>query len=97
MAADDLPDVTVVADAGRVSAASQKQIEDAGLSFILGARIPTLPTSWPNGAAGTPGQQIPDGTSSSDPGPAGAAGKWRDQGGAEACPPYPSPGCAILP
>ena len=36
MAAHDLPDVTVVADAGMVSEANQKQIEAAGLSFILG-------------------------------------------------------------
>jgi transposase len=36
MAAHDLPDVTVVADAGMVSEKNQKQIEAAGLSFILG-------------------------------------------------------------
>ena len=36
MAAHRLPDVTVVADAGMVSEANQKQIEAAGLSFILG-------------------------------------------------------------
>jgi hypothetical protein len=43
MAAHQLPDVTVVADAGMVSEANQKQIEAAGLSFILGARIPDVP------------------------------------------------------
>ncbi len=43
MAAHDLPDVTVVADAGMVSEANQKQIEAAGLSFILGMRIPHVP------------------------------------------------------
>jgi transposase len=43
MAAHDLPDVTVVADAGMVSEANQKAIEAAGLSFILGARIPQVP------------------------------------------------------
>jgi len=43
MAAHDLPDVTVVADAGMVPEANQKQIEAAGLSFILGAKIPYVP------------------------------------------------------
>ena len=43
MAAHQLPDVTVVADAGMVSEANQKEIEAAGLSFILGMRIPEVP------------------------------------------------------
>jgi hypothetical protein len=43
MAAHGLPDVTVVADAGMVSEANQKAIEAAGLSFILGMKIPQLP------------------------------------------------------
>lgn len=43
MAAHDLPDVTVVTDAGMVSEANQEQIEAAGLSFILGAKIPPRP------------------------------------------------------
>ena len=43
MAAHQLPDVTVVADAGMVSEANQKEIEAAGLSFILGMRIPRRP------------------------------------------------------
>ena len=38
MAAHQLPDVTVVADAGMISEANQHAIEDAGLSFILGTR-----------------------------------------------------------
>jgi hypothetical protein len=37
-----LPDVTVVADAGMISAANQRAIEAEGLSFILGARIPDV-------------------------------------------------------
>jgi transposase len=45
MAAHQLPDVTVVADAGMVSEANQKAIEAAGLSFILGAKSPPSPTS----------------------------------------------------
>ena len=40
MAAHQLTDVTVVADAGMISEASQRAIEDAGLSFILGTKIP---------------------------------------------------------
>ena len=43
MAAHQLADVTVVADAGMISDANQKAIEDAGLSFILGTRIPDEP------------------------------------------------------
>ncbi|ROO63410.1 DDE family transposase [Micromonospora sp. Llam0] len=43
MDAHRLPDVTVVADAGMISAANQRAIEDAGLSFILGARIADVP------------------------------------------------------
>ena len=38
MAAHQLPDVTVVADAGMISEANQHAIEHAGLSFILGTR-----------------------------------------------------------
>jgi transposase len=43
MTAHHLADVTVVADAGMVSEANQKAIEAAGLSFILGMRIPDVP------------------------------------------------------
>lgn len=43
MTAHKLTDVTVVADAGMISAANMTAIEDAGLSFILGEKIPTIP------------------------------------------------------
>jgi len=43
MAAHDLPDVTVVADAGMISDANMKAIEAAGLSFILGMKVPDVP------------------------------------------------------
>jgi len=43
MAAHQLSDVTVVADAGMVSEANKKAIEAAGLSFIIGAKIPDIP------------------------------------------------------
>jgi hypothetical protein len=39
MAAHQLPDVTIVADAGMISAANKA----AGLSYILGMRIPDKP------------------------------------------------------
>jgi len=50
MAGHQLPDVIIVADAGMVSEANQKQIEAAGLSFILGMKIPHVPYAvdqWP--------------------------------------------------
>jgi hypothetical protein len=40
MTARQLPDVTVVADAGMISEANQKAIEAAGLSSISEVRIP---------------------------------------------------------
>ena len=43
MAAHQLPDVTVVADAGMIGEANQQAIEAAGLSFILGMKIPHIP------------------------------------------------------
>jgi hypothetical protein len=43
MAARRLPDVTVAADAGMISEANQKAIEAAGLSFILGMKVPHVP------------------------------------------------------
>jgi hypothetical protein len=78
MKAHQLADVTVVADAGMVSAANQKAIEDAGLSFILGARIPDVPyvvTAW---RQAHPDQEIPDGQVFTQPW-AGLSGNRRDQ------------------
>lgn len=43
MTAHGLENVTVVADAGMVSEQNKKQIEKAGLSFILGAKTPKVP------------------------------------------------------
>jgi hypothetical protein len=78
-AAHGLSDVTVVADAGMVSDANKRAIEAAGLSFILGARIPDVPyvvAAWRNSH---PGEQIPDGQVFVQPWPAGAADQRRDQ------------------
>lgn len=79
MAAHQLPDVTVVADAGMVSEANQKQIEDAGLSFILGMRIPHVPYVLKQWRREHPDQDIPDGHVLTQPWPAGPGGGRRDQ------------------
>jgi hypothetical protein len=79
MTAHSLPDVTVVADAGMVSEANQKQIEAAGLSFILGMRIPQVPYVVNRWRREHPGEQIPDGHIFTQPWPAGPDGGRRDQ------------------
>ena len=79
MAAHQLPDVTVVADAGMVSEANQKAIEAAGLSFILGAKIPHVPYLVAQWRREHPGQEIPDGQVFTQPWPAGPNGGRRDQ------------------
>jgi Transposase DDE domain len=61
MTAHDLPDVTIVADAGMVSDANRKDIEAAGLSFILGARIPDVPYPVAQWRREHPGEPIGDG------------------------------------
>jgi len=71
MTAHDLPGVTVVADAGMISEANQKQIEAAGLSFILGMKIPASPMWSPGGGASTPASRSPTGTCSPSRGPPG--------------------------
>src|SRR5215469_3411011 len=79
MAAHQIPDVTVVADAGMVSEANQKQIEAAGLSFILGMRIPHVPYLVAQWRREHLGEQIPDGHIFTQPWPAGPNGGRRDQ------------------
>ena len=79
MAAHDLPDVTVVADAGMVSEANQKAIEAAGLSFILGARIPYVPYLVAQWRREHSSQEIPDGQVFTQPWPAGPNSGRRDQ------------------
>ncbi len=78
MTAHQLPDVTVVADAGMVSEANQKAIEAAGLSFILGMRIPQVPYVVKQWRHEHPGQDIPDGHIFTQPRPAGPNGGRRD-------------------
>ncbi len=59
MAAHQLSDVTVVADAGMISAANKQGIEAAGLSFILGTRIPDIPYVLAQGRREHPDQRGP--------------------------------------
>jgi hypothetical protein len=79
MAAHRLPDVTVVADAGMVSEANQKQIEAAGLSFILGQRIPEVPWVIAEWHREHPGEPVPDGHVFTQRWPAGPNSSRRDQ------------------
>jgi hypothetical protein len=79
MAAHGLPDVTIVADAGMVSEANQKDIEAAGLSFILGMKIPHIPYVVKTWQQQHPGEPIPDGHVFTQPWPAGPDGGRRDQ------------------
>jgi hypothetical protein len=78
MAAHRLPDVTVVADAGMVSEANQKQIEAAGLSFILGQRIPEVPWVVAEWHREHPGEAVPDGHVFTQRWPAGPNGGRRN-------------------
>lgn len=75
--AHQLSEVTVVADAGMISESNQVAIQAAGLSFILGTRIPFLPgvvTEW---HAKHPGEAIPDQLVLTQPWPASSAEKAR--------------------
>ena len=74
-----LPDVTVVADAGMISEANQKAIEAAGLSFILGMKIPDVPYRVAQWRREHPGQDIPDRHVFTQPWPAGPSSTRPDQ------------------
>jgi DDE family transposase len=78
-AAHGLTDITVVADAGMVSAGNQQAIEAAGLSFILGARLPDVPYAVRKWRQDHPGENIPDGQVFVQPWPAGLTDHRRDQ------------------
>jgi Transposase DDE domain len=78
-AAHQLADVTVVADAGMISAGNKQAIEAAGLSFILGARIPEVPYLVAKWRREHPGQEIPDGHVFTQPWAAGPTNQRRDQ------------------
>ena len=79
MAARQLPDVTVVADAGMISDANMTAIEAAGLSFILGMKVPDVPYVIGTWRREHPGEEIPDGHVFTQTWPAGPKDKRRDQ------------------
>jgi transposase len=79
MAAHRLTDVTVVADAGMISDANRRAIEQAGLSFIFGMRIPDVPYVVDTWHRQHPGESIPDGHIFVQPWPATDSDKRRDQ------------------
>ena len=60
-AAHQLPEVTVVADAGMLSEANLAALEDAGLRFIVGARIPEVPYQVSQWRSAHPDERIGDG------------------------------------
>jgi hypothetical protein len=76
-AAHQLTDVTVVADAGMISEANQVALQAAGLSFILGTRIPHLPDVVREWRDTHPDAVIPDGLVLTQPWPSTSAEKAR--------------------
>jgi Transposase DDE domain len=72
-----LTDVTVVADAGMISEANQVALQAAGLSFILGARIPYLPDVVREWRDEHPDEAIPDGLVLTQPWPSTSSEKAR--------------------
>ena len=79
MAAHQLLGITVVADAGMISEANQKAIVAAGLSFILGMKIPDIPYQVAQWRREHPGEDVPDGRIFTQPWPPGPSSECRDQ------------------
>jgi hypothetical protein len=79
MAAHQLADVTVVADAGMICDTNKKAIEAAKLSFILGMRTPDIPYVAAAWQRDHDGQQPPDGLILTQPWPAGPRDRRRDE------------------
>lgn len=79
LAAHRLSDVVIVADAGMISEKNMKEIEAAGLSFILGMRIPDVPYVVADWRKAHPDTEITDGQVFVQPWPAGPSDKRRDQ------------------
>jgi hypothetical protein len=75
--AHQLSDVTVVADAGMISEANQVVLQAAGLSYILGARIPFLPGVVREWRDKHPDEAMPDQLVLTQPWPATSAEKSR--------------------
>ena len=72
-----LTDVTIVADAGMISEANQVALQAAGLSYILGARIPHLPDVVRQWRDKHPDEAIPDGLTLTEPWPSTSSEKSR--------------------
>jgi Transposase DDE domain len=75
--AHQLSDVTVVADAGMISETNQVALQAAGLTYILGARIPFLPDVVREWRDKHPGEAIPEGLVLIQPWPASSSEKAR--------------------
>ena len=75
--AHQLTDVTVVADAGMISESNQVALAAAGLSFILGARIPFLPGVVAEWHTKHPEEPVPDQLVLPQPWPATSSEKAR--------------------
>jgi hypothetical protein len=76
-AAHQLSDVTVVADAGMISETNQVALQAAGLSYILGTRIPFLPDVVREWRDQHPDEAVPDQLVLTQPWPATSAEKAR--------------------
>jgi hypothetical protein len=74
-----ITDITVVADAGMVSAGNQQKLEEAGLSFILGGRIPEVPYAVKTWRQAHPDQDVADQQIFTQKWPAGPKDKRKDQ------------------
>jgi len=75
--AHQLADVTVVADAGMISEANQIALQAAGLTYVLGSRIPLLPSVVTEWQKKHPGREIPDGLILTQPWPSSTSEKAR--------------------
>lgn len=65
--AHGIVDVTVVADAGMLSEANLKQVEDAGWTFIVGGKLPDIPYAISQWRNANPGAEPVDGMVLSQP------------------------------
>jgi hypothetical protein len=79
MAAHRLTDITVVADAGMLSDNNKREIEAAGLGFILGNRFTHIPDAIEEWRKNNPGTDLPDGLTLTQPWPPGPNSSRRDQ------------------
>jgi Transposase DDE domain len=76
-AAHNLSEVIVVADAGMISEANQVDLKAAGLTYILGARIPFLPDVVREWRDKHPDEAVADGLVLTQPWPATSSEKAR--------------------